>query len=45
MKNQQGSTGRDEDIAKAAGSVNGKTEMDAVIAYLQNLGTVLRNVR
>jgi len=35
----------DEDIAKAADSVKGKTEMDAVIAYLQNLGTVLRNVR
>jgi cytochrome c oxidase cbb3-type subunit 2 len=35
----------DEDIAKAAGSAQGKTEMDAVIAYLQNLGTVLRNVR
>ncbi|MFN7085709.1 MAG: cytochrome-c oxidase, cbb3-type subunit II [Burkholderiales bacterium] len=35
----------DEDIAKAADSVKGKTEMDAVIAYLQGLGTVLRNVR
>jgi cytochrome c oxidase cbb3-type subunit 2 len=35
----------DEDIAKAAESVKGKTEMDALIAYLQNLGTVLRNVR
>ncbi len=35
----------DEDIAGAADSVKGKTEMDAVIAYLQGLGTVLRNVR
>lgn len=35
----------DADIATAADSVKGKTEMDAVIAYLQGLGTVLRNVR
>lgn len=35
----------DEDIAKAAESVQGKTEMDALVAYLQGLGTVLRNVR
>jgi cytochrome c oxidase cbb3-type subunit 2 len=35
----------DEDIAKAAESVKGKTEMDAVVAYLQGLGTLLRNVR
>ena len=35
----------DEDIAKAVESVKGRTEMDAVIAYLQSLGTVLRNVR
>jgi cytochrome c oxidase cbb3-type subunit 2 len=35
----------DVDIAKAAESVKGKTEMDALIAYLQDLGTVLRNVR
>ena len=35
----------DEDIAKAAEGVRGKTEMDALIAYLQGLGTVLRNVR
>jgi len=35
----------DEDIVTAADSVKGKTEMDAVIAYLQGLGTVLRNVR
>ena len=35
----------DEDIAKAAEGVKGRTEMDALIAYLQGLGTVLRNVR
>ncbi|MGE0559219.1 MAG: cytochrome-c oxidase, cbb3-type subunit II [Burkholderiales bacterium] len=35
----------DEDIAKAAEAVKGRTEMDALIAYLQGLGTVLRNVR
>ncbi len=35
----------DEDIAKAAAEVRGKTEMDALVAYLQGLGTVLRNVR
>jgi cytochrome c oxidase cbb3-type subunit 2 len=35
----------EEDIAKSAESVKGKTEMDALIAYLQNLGTVLRNVK
>jgi len=35
----------DEDIEKSAESVKGKTEMDALIAYLQGLGTLLRNVR
>ncbi len=29
----------DEDIAAAAAAVAGKTELDALIAYLQNLGT------
>jgi len=29
----------DEQIASAAGDVEGKTEMDALIAYLQELGT------
>ena len=32
----------DEQIAKAADEVKGKTEMDAVIAYLQVLGTALK---
>lgn len=35
----------DADIAAAVESVKGKTEMDALIAYLQGLGVVLRNVR
>ena len=30
----------DEEIAAAAAAVSGKTELDALIAYLQNLGTV-----
>jgi cytochrome c oxidase cbb3-type subunit 2 len=30
----------DEDVAAAAAAVEGKTELDALIAYLQNLGTV-----
>ena len=32
----------DEDIAQARDAVNGRTEMDALIAYLQNLGTAVR---
>ncbi len=35
----------EEDIAKAAAAVKGKTEMDALVAYLQGLGILLRNVR
>jgi cytochrome c oxidase cbb3-type subunit 2 len=35
----------DDEIAKAADQLKGKTEEDAVIAYLQNLGLALRNVR
>jgi cytochrome c oxidase cbb3-type subunit 2 len=35
----------DEDIAKASEAVKGKTELDALIAYLQGMGTALRNVR
>ena len=31
----------DADIAGASAAVKGKTEMDALIAYLQNLGTVI----
>jgi cytochrome c oxidase cbb3-type subunit 2 len=29
------------DISGAAGAVKGKTEMQAVVAYLQNLGTAV----
>jgi cytochrome c oxidase cbb3-type subunit II len=32
----------DADIAAAKGEVSGKTEMEALIAYLQNLGTALK---
>lgn len=32
----------DDEIAKAAEEVKGKTELDAVIAYLQNLGTAVK---
>jgi cytochrome c oxidase cbb3-type subunit 2 len=33
-----------EQIAKAPGELKGKTELDALIAYLQGLGVQLRNV-
>ena len=35
----------DEQIAGAAAALEGKTEMDAIIAYLQNLGTSLKTRR
>ena len=35
----------DEEIAGAAAAVEGKSEMDAIIAYLQELGTNRRNRR
>ncbi|RKZ53969.1 MAG: cytochrome-c oxidase, cbb3-type subunit II [Candidatus Parabeggiatoa sp. nov. 3] len=35
----------DEEIAQAAQAVSDKTEMDAIIAYLQNLGTAIKTVR
>jgi cytochrome c oxidase cbb3-type subunit 2 len=35
----------DEQIAGAAADVAGKTELDAVVAYLQGLGTNRRNRR
>ncbi|WMR32846.1 cbb3-type cytochrome c oxidase subunit II, partial [Metapseudomonas otitidis] len=34
-----------EDIAGASDAVKGKTEMDALVAYLQVLGTSLKNKR
>jgi cytochrome c oxidase cbb3-type subunit 2 len=35
----------DAEIARAREDLKGKTEEDAMIAYLQNLGLALRNVR
>jgi len=35
----------DEEIAKASDELKGKTEADALIAYLQGLGTALKGVR
>ena len=35
----------DEEIAKAADELRGKTELDALIAYLQGLGTALKQAR
>jgi cytochrome c oxidase cbb3-type subunit 2 len=35
----------DDDIAKSADAVRGRSEQDAVIAYLQNLGLALRNAK
>ncbi len=35
----------DAEIAKAADELKGKTEQDALVAYLQNLGLALRNER
>jgi cytochrome c oxidase cbb3-type subunit 2 len=33
----------DEDIAGASAAVEGKTELDALIAYLQHLGLIMKN--
>ena len=35
----------DDDIASAREAVKGKTEMDALVAYLQVLGTAIKNKR
>ena len=35
----------DEDIAGGSAAVNGKSELDALVAYLQNLGTALSSRR
>ena len=35
----------DEDIAGAAAAVEGKKEIDALIAYMQQLGTLLQTRR
>jgi cytochrome c oxidase cbb3-type subunit 2 len=34
----------DEEIASAVAGLEGKTEMDAVVAYLQSLGTALKGI-
>ncbi len=33
------------EIAKGADELKGKTEEDALVAYLQNLGTVMKGAR
>ena len=35
----------EEDIAGASDAVKGKSEMDALVAYLQVLGTAVKNKR
>lgn len=35
----------DDDMANAQSAVAGKTEMDALVSYLQDLGTVIKNKR
>ena len=35
----------DDEIAKAPEAIKGKTEADALIAYLQNLGTAVKTRR
>ena len=35
----------DEDIAQAASVVEGRKEIDAMVAYLQQLGTLIRSKR
>ncbi|MDO9597656.1 MAG: cytochrome-c oxidase, cbb3-type subunit II [Azoarcus sp.] len=35
----------DEEIAAAPAEIEGKTELDAIVAYLQGMGTALQNVR
>ncbi len=35
----------DEDIAGATALVEGKTEADALVAYLQQLGTIIKERR
>src|SRR5512132_4098073 len=35
----------DDDIVKAPGALTGRTEEDALVAYLQNLGLAMKNTR
>jgi cytochrome c oxidase cbb3-type subunit 2 len=45
LKNWFGHPYTDEEISKAPEEVDGKLEIQAVIAYLQNLGTAIKTVR
>lgn len=45
LKNVFGHPYTDEEIANATKAVEGKTEMDAVIAYLQGMGTTIKTVK
>jgi cytochrome c oxidase cbb3-type subunit 2 len=45
LKNVFGHPYTDEEIANAPKAVEGKTEMDAVIAYLQGMGTTIKTVK
>jgi len=45
LKDWLGHPYTEEDIDNAPQAVEGKTEMQALIAYLQNLGTALKKVR
>jgi cytochrome c oxidase cbb3-type subunit 2 len=45
LKNVFGHPYTDEDIAAAKTEVEGKTEMDAIIAYLQSMGTSVKTRR
>jgi len=45
LKDWLGHPYSDEEIANALADVDGKTELEAVVAYLQNLGTTLKRVR
>jgi cytochrome c oxidase cbb3-type subunit 2 len=45
LKDWLGHPYSEEDIANAPAAVENKTELEAVVAYLQNLGTTLKRVR
>lgn len=45
LKNVFGHPYTDEEIANATKAVEGKTEMDAVVAYLQGLGKTIKTVK
>ena len=45
LKNWAGHPYTDEEIANAPKELEGKTDMDALIAYLQNLGCAMKDVK